>query len=442
MTAAAQVSALTPRWTPLRQHDEQLRLIHSRTRFRVVPAGRRSGKSERAKRHLVLSATAWPQPDPDARYFAAAPTRDQAKAIYWDDLKRMIPPALMTEAPRESELMIRLINGAQLWVLGMDKPQRVEGRPWNGGILDEYADMKPEAWTHHVRPSLSDRMGWCWLIGVPEGRNHYYDQYRYARDANDPDWSAHHWTSDTVLPESEIEAAKRVLDEQTFDQEYRASFLNFQGRAYWPFIEQTHCARLSYDPRAPIALCFDFNVSPGVAAICQDQQLPSGHYGVGVIGEVHIPRNSNTPAVVNKFISLYGKHQGRIDLYGDASGGADGSAKVAGSDWAIIERMLRNEFGGRIQSKVPDANPRERIRLNAVNSLLKSASDEIRLMVDAARAPFVVKDFEGVKLLEGGSGEIDKKATPALTHLTDAIGYYCHARSKPATAVVRKLKGY
>ena len=42
----------------------------------------------------------------------------------------------------------------------------------------------------------------------------------------------------------------------------------------------------------------------------------------------------------------------------------------------------------------------------------------------AGKAPNVVKDFEGVTLLKGGSGELDKAASPALTHVSDAIGYY------------------
>ena len=42
-------------------------------------------------------------------------------------------------------------------------------------------------------------------------------------------------------------------------------------------------------------------------------------------------------------------------------------------------------------------------------------SEEVRLMVDPSRAPKTVKDFEGVTLLQGGSGEIDKGANPDLT---------------------------
>jgi hypothetical protein len=36
----------------------------------------------------------------------------------------------------------------------------------------------------------------------------------------------------------------------------------------------------------------------------------------------------------------------------------------------------------------------------------------------------LVRDFEGVRLVEGGSGEIDKKSDSKLSHLSDAIGYY------------------
>ena len=39
-------------------------------------------------------------------------------------------------------------------------------------------------------------------------------------------------------------------------------------------------------------------------------------------------------------------------------------------------------------------------------------------------APNLHKDLEGVRVLEGGSGQIDKKNDPKLTHCSDAFGYY------------------
>ena len=78
---------LTPAWQKLRPHKGQNELWHSKARFIVLPCGRRSGKTEIAKRKLVLSAINPNTGYSDPNYFAAAPTHAQAKRIYWKDLK-------------------------------------------------------------------------------------------------------------------------------------------------------------------------------------------------------------------------------------------------------------------------------------------------------------------------------------------------------------------
>jgi hypothetical protein len=122
----------------------------------------------------------------------------------------------------------------------------------------------------------------------------------------------------------------------------------------------------------------------------------------------------------------WGDHEGEVFCYGDATGGAGGSAKVSGSDWDLVKKVLWPQFKDRLHFRVPLANPRERVRVNSVNSRLLNVHNETYLVVDPAAAPYTVKDFEGVRIIEGGVGEIDKKRDPQLTHLTDAIGYYTH----------------
>jgi hypothetical protein len=384
-------------------------------------------------------------------YFAAAPTRDQAKRIYWDDLKAFSPKRIVRKLS-ETDLTIHYVTGASLSVIGMDKPERIEGSPWDGGVLDEFANMKEVAWMANVRPALADREGWCWLIGVPEGRNHYYEAWNDAigplNIANGGDWDGFTWFSADILPAAEIESAKRNLDELTFKQEYEASFVNFEGQAYYCFDRQVHCKTLAddYNPRADLVLCLDFNVDPGVAVIAQEMKFPHtiqlassnvlgremfknvfqpAVSGTGVIGEVHIPRNSNTPAVCRKFIKDWGEHQGNVFVYGDATGGARGTAQTEGSDWDLVKKLLYKHFGNqRVFFRVPPSNPTERARINAVNTRLRSGDQVAHFMIDPVAAPMTVKDFEGVRLLAGGSGELDKKADPKLTHLTDAFGYY------------------
>jgi hypothetical protein len=425
---------LTPRWYPLRPHPEQLRLINSPARFKVVPAARRSGKSERAKRALIIKALEESAEGKwlDYRYFAAAPTRDQARAIFWNCLKAMVPKRLLGGRIRESDLTIPLITGAEITVVGLDRAERIEGRSWCGGIIDEIANTKPGIWEANIRPALADRNGWCWLIGVPEGRNAYWSMYNYAKSGVDPDWAAFHWISADILPASEIESARRTLSAEMFEQEYEGSFLTYAGRAYHAFDSRTHCAPLRhlYNDRAPLIITLDYNVQPGSASIIQELPLPHqpGQQvqleGTAVIGECHIPRHSTTQAICRRIAQDWGDHRGPVHIYGDATGGAQGSSRLAGSDWDIVQAELRPVFGNRMSLRVPPGNPRERVRVNAVNSRLKSAAGDIRLMVDPVHAPNVVKDFEGVRLLEGGSGEIDKKADPLLSHWVDGVGYY------------------
>jgi hypothetical protein len=72
---------ITPRWTQLRPHLLQSAYWRTGKRFNMLPCGRRSGKTELGKRKLVkraLRGTAFP----NARFFAAAPTNDQAVKIY------------------------------------------------------------------------------------------------------------------------------------------------------------------------------------------------------------------------------------------------------------------------------------------------------------------------------------------------------------------------
>ena len=224
------MTLLTPRWYPLRFHPGQSGFFRSRHRFNVNPSGRRSGKTEILKRKLVRCAmrgTRFDRP----QFAAAAPTRDQAKRIYWADLKALTPKWAMKGDPSEGELVIRFKIGSDLHVLGMDKPERVEGQPWDGIGLDEYGNMKEGAWGANVRPALSDRLGWADFIGVPEGMNHYSE---LAAQAELDLQQLGHWPSWEILPPEEVEAARRDLHTLVFEQEYGGKFVDMNGVAILP----------------------------------------------------------------------------------------------------------------------------------------------------------------------------------------------------------------
>jgi hypothetical protein len=423
-TSSSTVARVIPRaWTPMHLHPKQRGYYRSTARFNVAPAGRRTGKTEIAVRRCIERATG-PQRFPDAWYILGAPTYGQAKRVFWRRLNRLLPPCCVWGRPNLSELTVRLVNGAEVSVIGLDQPARVEGRPIDGGVLDEYGNMKKETWTQHIRAALTDRQGWLDFTGVPEGRNHYHQLTLEAEELDD--WAVHHWTTEDVLPlylgvenaAREIAAAKRELDELSYAQEYLASFVTFKGLAYYGFGPENVVAGLhgKYNSSAPLILMFDFNVEPGVAVIGQEYSD-----GTGIIDEVYIPKNSNTVMVCKEIVRKYAAHRGDVLLYGDATGGARGSAKVNGSDWDLIRAALRPTFEGRLKFRVPKANPSERARINALNSRIKAGDGTRKLLVDKERASHVVTDLESVQTKPDGS--IDK-SIGHLTHPSDALGYY------------------
>lgn len=405
----------------------------------AVPAGRRSFKTEAAKRRLVRHAIGFSR-HPDGRFFATAPTQQQAKDIFWVDLKALTPVwALATGRPdrdiSESELTIKLRNGVRIKVAGLDRPARIEGGFWDGGVVDEYADCRPDVLDQHIMPMLV-RGGYVDVIGVPSGRGHFYTLVQRILNGELKDAAHFHWTAAEVLhlylgkerADAFLEQMRQQMDPNTYDQEWNASFVQFENRVYYCFDRQANASRpVEYDSSLPLILSLDFNVRPGTAVILQDLEVRvvggASLWFTRVIDEVWIADNSTTIRVCEEIGRRWGKrHSGEVFVYGDASGGARGTAQVAGSDWDLVRAVLGPIFKDRLSMRVGWKNPPERVRVNSVNSRLKSASGIAWLTVDRGCA-HVIQDFEGVTYKEG-TGEIDKKGNPALTHLTDAIGYY------------------
>jgi hypothetical protein len=332
---------LPKRWTPLKPHPEQIRLTTENKRFKVVPAGRRSGKTEKFKREL--SKASWLVP---GLYFAAAPTHSQAKKIFWKDLKALALPYLVDRF-YDGELVIKLKNGSEIHVIGLDKPARFEGQPWTGGGIDEIADIKSDAWQSNISPAL-DTEGldtWCWLLGVPDGLNHYYDMAQYALNANDPEWGLYTWPSSDILSPKKIEAAKRRLDPRTFRQEYEASFETATGRIYDDYSNNNHTDR-TFSPELAIHWTHDFNFVPMSSIIIQN--VNGKDYCVDEISlESAAARN-----VALEFIDRYKEHKNLpIYLYGDPSGKA-GEKHGLLSNYLELERLLAQHGFNNVERRV------------------------------------------------------------------------------------------
>lgn len=190
------------------------------TRFKIVAAGRRTGKSRLAAWLLIVNAL---QTD-RGTVFYVAPTQGQARDIMWETLMDLGHPVIATS--HINNLQIKLVNGATISLKGGDRPETMRGVSLKFLVLDEYADIKPDVWEQILRPALADQKGHALFIGTPMGRNHFYDLYKYGELSEDESYKSWHFTSydNPLLDEEEINTAKKSMSSYAFRQEFMASF--------------------------------------------------------------------------------------------------------------------------------------------------------------------------------------------------------------------------
>jgi predicted phage terminase large subunit-like protein len=190
------------------------------SRFKVIAAGRRTGKSRLAAYLLIVNALQAER----GHVFYVAPTQGQARTIMWDLLLELGHPVI--KGSHVNNLELTLINGTKISLKGADRPETMRGVSLKFLVLDEYADIKPEVWEMILRPALADQKGHALFIGTPMGRNHFYELYKYAQLSKDEDYKSWHFTSydNPTLDPEEIDTAKKSMSSYAFRQEFMASF--------------------------------------------------------------------------------------------------------------------------------------------------------------------------------------------------------------------------
>jgi len=190
------------------------------SRFQVIAAGRRTGKSRLAAWKLIVKALQ----ATSGTVFYVSPTQGQARDIMWKLLLELGAPVIKNS--HVNNLEITLVNGITIRLKGADRPETMRGVSLFYLVLDEYADIRPDVWEQILRPALADLKGEAMFIGTPMGRNHFYDLFKYSELAEDKDYKAWHFTSynNETLDPTEIEAAKKSMSSYAFRQEFLASF--------------------------------------------------------------------------------------------------------------------------------------------------------------------------------------------------------------------------
>lgn len=292
--------------------DWQLKVAKDKHRFRVICAGRRSGKSVLAR----LTLLKWALTE-IGTYYLVSPTYRQAKSIHWNELRREVPRT-WTQKTNETELSITLKNGSVIELKGAENPDALRGVKLRGLVIDEIASIRnwEWLWSEVLRPTLTDYEAPAIFISTPKGYNHFYVLYEEGQ--KEGDYKSWKFTSydNPYIPKQEIDNAKTELTEDTFAQEYMADFKKFTGLVYKGFEREVHVIE-------PFDIPEDYTIYRGIdfgstnptavlwLAVDNDENIfiADEHYEKGQTIDYHAGRiNSN-------------KLSGRVSAtYGDPSG--------------------------------------------------------------------------------------------------------------------------
>ena len=202
----------------------QLEVWQAPQRFKVIVAGRRTGKSNLSIKKIIAAGLEAPK---GSAVLYVGPTQAQTRQIAWDAIIDQGRDVI--KASHVNSMDITLINGVKIHLRSAENPDTLRGLKLYFVVIDEAAFIKDQKiWTESIRPALSDLKGGAWFISSPSGRNWLYDLYKYALDGKDPEWGAWHKTTfdNPTIDPKEIEAAKRTLSSFSFKAEYLASFDN------------------------------------------------------------------------------------------------------------------------------------------------------------------------------------------------------------------------
>lgn len=236
-------------------------------RFGAAVCHRRFGKTVLAVNHLIKAALTCDKPRP--RYAYVAPTYRQGKAIAWDYLKHyagVVPGRQF----HETELRVDLPNDSQIRIYGADNPDSMRGIYLDGVVPDEYGLQPSRTFSEVLRPALSDRQGWAFFIGTPNGKNHFYDVCQQAKRGGEWFFAEYRASETKILPESELASAQESMTPDEYAQEYECSFeASVKGAVYADEIrrarEGKRIREVPYDRMALVDTYWDLGIGDSTA---------------------------------------------------------------------------------------------------------------------------------------------------------------------------------
>jgi hypothetical protein len=344
---------------------KQQEIADCETRFRVVLAGRRGGKTFLAMREVCRFAS-----KPNSVVWMLANSRQQIKSLCWTKLKKKLSKLNWIEDTNESELTIKLKNNSQICLKSAEQGDNLRGESISFICVDEFCDIDIEnIWHQIIRPSLSDKRGHALFTGTPKAGN------QAARDLYDnhltkPNWASFSYTTAEggFVDADEIAQAQQDLSPKVFLQEYCASWQVFAGIIFGEFGEHNIREVRKPTETEPVFIGMDFNGTPMSAVIGRQTAT-----GIEVYDEIYLD-NSNTQEMIDEIRSRYPRNP--VTVFPDPAGVQRKTSAGGNTDIKLLE------IAG-FTCRYHRQHPLVRDRINSGNSLFfKRPDGSTRFFID------------------------------------------------------------
>lgn len=216
----------------MKLHNFQKKVVESNARFKVVRAGRRSGKTSVVIEMILFEAMS----KSGTNVFYTCPTQKQSRSIIWEGLKQRLQGIGEANESR-LELTVPTIDGGKsiIYVAGYENRENFRGMKAHLQVFDELDTLKDFfiSWQEIYRPALTDTAGKAIFIGTPKKENPNLRRLEKLSET-DNDFACFHFRTEDnpYIPREEIEKAKQEIDFETFKQEYLAEYVDNAGALF------------------------------------------------------------------------------------------------------------------------------------------------------------------------------------------------------------------
>jgi PBSX family phage terminase large subunit len=394
---------------------EAVKILSSDSRHIMLFGGSRSGKTFLAVRSLIIRAS-----KEKSRHAILRLNFNHIKTSIWLDT---LPKVLKVSFPdlavdwNKSDFYITLPNGSEIWCAGLDDEKRVEkilGKEYSTLYFNECSqipyksiqvaltrlaeknNLKKKAYYDQNPPSKKHWSYWLFQKHLDPIDNVPVDPNKYSSILMNPKDN---------LENIDPEYISEILDNLPEAQRKRFKDGEFgedsDGAAYYAFEREKHVKDIDKSFQiGQRCIGMDFNVQPMTAVI--------GHYinkKFYVMSEAFL-ENSDTFKMSTHLIK--NGHRG-ANIYPDSTGS---NRKTSG----ISDHQILQNDGFKIQFT---RNPLVVDRVNNLNRLLR----EERIIIDPSCRK-LINDLEKISWKDGA---LDQKTDKMVTHISDALGYWCWA---------------